>query len=261
MASSEDALIEALEIAERAQLIGAIKRSGAISFAFVHALIPLTLHEGLSTLRRQRLHRHAAQAIEQVHADRLSSGDLAAILGRHYAEAGDREKAIEHYLQAAERARSVYAYQEAIEHYQQALAFLKEQGHAGIDPRRPHGDDAGRVVSYRLRLRAFAAGVSRRLCLVAARGRRAAQGHTAARAARVAVLWRNLKCLTRRRRIGENGMIINQLFSGLVDCTDLDIMPDLAHRWEILDGGRRYVFHLRPDATLERRPAGDGARF
>ena len=93
----EDALIDALEIAERAQLIGEIKRSGAISFAFAHALIPLTLHEGLSALRRQRLHRRAAQAIEQVHADRLSSGDFAAALGRHYAEAGDLEKAIEHY--------------------------------------------------------------------------------------------------------------------------------------------------------------------
>ncbi len=124
----EDALIDALEIAERAQLIGEIKRSGAISFAFAHALIPLTLHEGLSALRRQRLHRRAAQAIEQVHADRLSSGDFAAALGRHYAEAGDREKAIEHYTQAGERARSVYAYAEAIEHYQHVLALLKEQG-------------------------------------------------------------------------------------------------------------------------------------
>ena len=106
----EDAMIDALEIAERAQLIGEIKRSGAISFAFAHALIPLTLHEGLSTLRRQRLHRRAAQAIERVHADRISSGDFAAALGRHYAEAGDLEKAIEHYIQAGERARSVYAY-------------------------------------------------------------------------------------------------------------------------------------------------------
>ncbi len=40
-----------------------------------------------------------------------------------------------------------------------------------------------------------------------------------------------------------------QLFSGLVECTpDLDIVPDLARSWEILDNGRRYVFHLRPDA-------------
>jgi len=36
---TEEALIDNLEIAERAQLIGAIKRAGAVSFAFTHALI------------------------------------------------------------------------------------------------------------------------------------------------------------------------------------------------------------------------------
>jgi ABC-type oligopeptide transport system substrate-binding subunit len=39
------------------------------------------------------------------------------------------------------------------------------------------------------------------------------------------------------------------LFSGLVEATpELDIVPALARTWDILDNGRRYVFHLRPDA-------------
>ena len=43
-------------------------------------------------------------------------------------------------------------------------------------------------------------------------------------------------------------VIIRQLFSGLVDCTpDLDLVPDIARTWDILDDGRRYVFHLRPN--------------
>ena len=46
-----------------------------------------------------------------------------------------------------------------------------------------------------------------------------------------------------------SGAIISQLFSGLVELTpDFDLTPLLARRWEILDGGRRYVFHLRRDA-------------
>ena len=41
---------------------------------------------------------------------------------------------------------------------------------------------------------------------------------------------------------------IQDLFSGLVEETpDLAIVPDVAHRWEIKDGGWTYLFHLRDD--------------
>jgi oligopeptide transport system substrate-binding protein len=43
--------------------------------------------------------------------------------------------------------------------------------------------------------------------------------------------------------------VIDQLFSGLVALeSGLDITPDLASSWEILEGGRKYIFHLRQDA-------------
>jgi oligopeptide transport system substrate-binding protein len=42
--------------------------------------------------------------------------------------------------------------------------------------------------------------------------------------------------------------ILTQLFSGLVAWgEDNEILPDVAHRWELAEGGRRYVFHLRDD--------------
>src|SRR3990172_2313645 len=56
----EDALIDALETAERAQLIGEARDRGRAAFAFAHALIPATLREGVSSLRRQRMHRRVA---------------------------------------------------------------------------------------------------------------------------------------------------------------------------------------------------------
>ena len=44
---------------------------------------------------------------------------------------------------------------------------------------------------------------------------------------------------------------IAQLFSGLVRLDEnLRIAPDLAERWEVLDSGTRYIFHLRPDARF-----------
>jgi oligopeptide transport system substrate-binding protein len=41
------------------------------------------------------------------------------------------------------------------------------------------------------------------------------------------------------------------LFSGLVTLNSrLEIVPDLASRWEISEDGRKYTFHLLPDATF-----------
>ena len=62
----EEALIEALESAQRAQLIEEIN-GGDVRFSFVHALIPTTIAEGVRTLRRRRLHRRAADAVRKVH--------------------------------------------------------------------------------------------------------------------------------------------------------------------------------------------------
>jgi ABC-type oligopeptide transport system substrate-binding subunit len=246
----EEALIDALEIAERAQLIGEIKRSGATSFAFVHALIPLTLHEGLSALRRQRLHRRAAQAIEQVHAAQLSSGDFAAALGRHYAEAGDVEKSIEQYTQAAERARSVYAYSTAIDHYQHVLYLLKEQGPTELTHAARTAMTLGglyhTVFDFERAQQAYQEGFA--LWQRVEEEQRKVTLPSAPHALRL--MWTSVESLDITvTNYVNNCIVIAHLFSGLVEYTpDLDIVPDLARSWEILDGGRRYVFHLRPEA-------------
>ena len=49
-------------------------------------------------------------------------------LARHYAEAGDVDKALPYILQAGDSARALYAFEEAIQHYERALAIYKDQG-------------------------------------------------------------------------------------------------------------------------------------
>jgi len=45
-----------------------------------------------------------------------------------------------------------------------------------------------------------------------------------------------------------SGLIISQLFSGLVTLNpEMDAVPDVAGSWEVLDGGSKYIFHLRDD--------------
>ena len=99
----EDMRIEALEWEENAQLIAELRKNGRSSdlvFSFTHALIHTTLLAELSTLRRQRrqrLQRQVALALEQTYPQR--GDELAPLLGRYFAEAGDEQKAIKYLLQ------------------------------------------------------------------------------------------------------------------------------------------------------------------
>jgi tetratricopeptide (TPR) repeat protein len=104
---NEELLIEALEIAEQAQLIEEVSGERGATFSFAHALIPATLAESVPTLRRRKLHRQAAQAIERLRPEAFE--DLA----HHYEAAGDDQRALVSYTKAGERASRAYSNQEA----------------------------------------------------------------------------------------------------------------------------------------------------
>jgi class 3 adenylate cyclase/tetratricopeptide (TPR) repeat protein len=115
----EDLLIEALESAARAQLIEEVKGKDGEKYSFVHALIPTTLYEGISSRRRKRAHERIANAIE-----RLSPSDYEG-LAYHFSAADNPVKAVEYARRAAGRAESLYAYDAAIQHLRIALDFVE----------------------------------------------------------------------------------------------------------------------------------------
>jgi len=120
----EEALFDAIEEAERAQLISSKTRGGEAQLTFAHELIRQTLLSDLSTPRRQRLHLRVAEALEQLYAGTLEQH--AADLAYHFYQAGgDPEKIIEYSVLAAERATVQTAYEEAVEQYQRALQVLE----------------------------------------------------------------------------------------------------------------------------------------
>jgi oligopeptide transport system substrate-binding protein len=51
---------------------------------------------------------------------------------------------------------------------------------------------------------------------------------------------------------GDSLLLASQIFDGLAtyDPGTLEMVPAAASRWEVEDGGRRFVFHLRPDASF-----------
>lgn len=122
----EEQLIDALETAEQAQIIAEVphRRVNSMTFTFAHALFPTTLRESISMLRRQRLHRRVAAAIESLHPE---DGYRLETLAYHYEQAGDAEKALFYYVRAADRALSVYANQEAERYYRSALELSQDQ--------------------------------------------------------------------------------------------------------------------------------------
>jgi ABC-type oligopeptide transport system substrate-binding subunit len=260
---SEEDLIDALEAAQRAQLItetppAALRRSpvgrplpSRPSFSFTHALIPSALLDEMSTMRRQRLHRRAGLALERLSAERpldYPKDQLAPQLSRHFIEAGDHAKALDYLLQVGDRARQLFAYPEAIEAYEQAQEYLKEQGDYETAARTlmKLGLVYHLAYDFPRSRQAYQQGFSL-WQQAAARPGIAAPIPPAARPFRAAG---DDPRSFDPARVGDVGTaeFTFALFEGLAELThEMDILPAIASSWEVQQGGRRYLFRLRRD--------------
>lgn len=110
----EEALLDALDEAVGAQLIGTTRND---AFTFTHDKIREVLYEELNPIRRRRLHRHAAEALEKRSA---TSHCAVEKLAHHYILAGDYEQGLKYSKQAAAEAERVFAFEDAIAAYGRA---------------------------------------------------------------------------------------------------------------------------------------------
>ena len=246
----EDALIDALESGERAQLIEEMRspagagRPAAPRFAFVHALVQHALQESVTGLRRQRLHGRVAAALERLYPRQLD--DLSPRLGQHFAQAGEWEKAAHYLVMAGDRAQLLFAYREAIQAYQQALPILKE---------RRDNEKAARtlmklglvqhtVFNFKESRRAYQEGFTLWQQPLSEPGLALPPAPHALR-----MSWQDVLTLEpTRSKWFTDTTIIGHLFRGLVEQTpEMDILPDVARDWVVLEDGRKYIFHLRSD--------------
>jgi class 3 adenylate cyclase/tetratricopeptide (TPR) repeat protein len=119
-----DTLIDAFEEAEHARLIAPVKGDGNLVFS--HELIRQTLLADVSTLKRERLHLQAANAIERRYPDDLE--EHAADLTHHLSRAGrsgDRPRLVRYLTMAGERAADAAAFDDAVAHFEHALSLLE----------------------------------------------------------------------------------------------------------------------------------------
>jgi tetratricopeptide (TPR) repeat protein/predicted Ser/Thr protein kinase len=133
---SEDHLLDALDEAVRAQLIAdAVSSRGRL--AFRHALIRETLYGELLSVRRIRLHRRVAEAIEERAGGRADPplADLAYHFSQS-ASAGTADKAVVYAMRAGDRASELLAYEEAARMYELALQSIEFASGPNLDARR-----------------------------------------------------------------------------------------------------------------------------
>ena len=244
IAQEERQLDQHLLTLQRQELIRERARIPELEYIFKHELTREAAYNGLLKKERRTFHRQVAEALERLFAERIE--EQLGLLAYHWERAEDAEKAAPYLLRAGDQARSAYAHQEAIDYYQRALRFLEQQ---------EQHEQAARTW-MKLGLTYHTAFDFQRSREAYEKGfllwQRAGQEPRAASAAaaqnlRVAVI-EPLTLDPSKCTDIDSHTIIGQLFSALVQFSpEQDVVPDAARSWEIADGGRTYVFHLRED--------------
>ena len=214
-----------------------------LSLDFSHDKIRAVIYQAAEPGQRQILHRRVGEALE---TSPTTVESHPGMLAHHWEQAGEPEKATTYLLRAGDQARLVYAHQEAVDYYQRALAHLEAMGkqeqaahtlmklgltyHNAFDFRRAHqAYDDGFALWQQ------------------AGARHAGPVLPATHTLRV----RWLEPVTLDPAISPDNhtaCLMAHLFSGLVELDpEMSVVPDIARTWEVSDGGRRFVFHLRDD--------------
>jgi len=121
---SEDDVLDAIEEAERAQLVAADATQRIPRYGFVHELIRTSLVNTLSLPRRQRLHLKIADAVERLRASSLDSH--ASMLAHHLYQAGaaaDAQRTATALALAGRRALAAGAFEETLERFDNVIGL------------------------------------------------------------------------------------------------------------------------------------------
>jgi len=212
-------------------------------YQFRHQMFQQHLYNGLGDFERTELHREVGSILEDVYGDR--AGDIAPQLAYHFTEAGESERALEYLIQAGDQARMIYAHAEAIEYYRQALVILEASGDSVQIARTLM--KLGLVYTADFRPEE-ARGAYDRAFSMWDPGRDSMtqqESPLPINIFRMAV--REPLSFDPGTMIGDaSTFIANQIYEGLTTVDhEFNVLPAAASRWEVMDEGQRYIFHLR----------------
>jgi ABC-type transport system substrate-binding protein/class 3 adenylate cyclase len=232
---------DSLHELQRLGLLRQSRRWPQPEYRFRHALIQETAYRTLLAEQRKRLHRRAAEWLEERYAERDT--EALGLLAYHWLRAEDERKAADYLLRAGDKARLEYALDEAIEHYRDLLPLLERRGER----------QEVALVLFKL---ALALHTSLRFA-EANEAYQRAFGHWtppeprgATARLRVATSFLPNDLDPKSAIAWPNIQACMQLFDRLVEAwPERTIVPSLAERWEISDDGLRYIFRLREGLT------------
>jgi tetratricopeptide (TPR) repeat protein len=117
------ALNSQINILESADLIRIAQVEPDLEYLFRHALVQDAAYDSLLRTDRKRLHLHVGETLESLYPDRLD--ELAPVLGAHFFEAGDLDRALRYFVRAGDLAMAKYANTEATMHYSRAIEIAQ----------------------------------------------------------------------------------------------------------------------------------------
>jgi ABC-type oligopeptide transport system substrate-binding subunit/class 3 adenylate cyclase len=218
--------------------------AGSNEYIFKHTLLRDVTYEGLVKTARQAFHGQVAKWLMAQSGERVE--EYTGLIAGHLELAGQSKQAAQYLIHAGDKARAVYALKEAERFYKQSIDILRQHGEdeqtantlmklglvytADFDP-----DKADQA--YR---EAFALRQEKTFDAIDTR--------PAENILRLAL--EEPDTLDPGRIYIEIAIFLAaQLFEGLVRIgEDYNVLPALAERWEISEGGTAYRFYLRDNA-------------
>jgi len=245
IAKAEQKLDDHLAQLQRVDLVREKARIPELEYMFKHSLTQEAAYNSLLLERRREFHCRVGEALEQLFADR--KGQYLGLLAYHFESAGDQAKAVGYLIQAGDRARLTDEHSEAIGYYQRALGLLENL------------QDESRAAQIWLKLGLIyhanfqfeeAHQANEKAFALQQKTAVQKQPDLGTRPSRLRVC-HDLNIVTLDPGYvtwNYDHQIVHQLFSGLAVLNEeWDVIPAVARSWQVLDGGRRYIFHLRDD--------------
>ncbi|MFV1858053.1 MAG: ABC transporter substrate-binding protein, partial [Anaerolineales bacterium] len=238
---------------QRVDLVREKARQPELEYIFKHALTQEAAYNSLLQGRRREFHAKVGEALEQLFPDRIE--EFLGLLAHHFDAAEAQDKALSYLIQAGDKARLEEAHEEALDLYGRALQLSQESGdaareaHTWLKISLIHLKEFNFEAAHEAHEAAFGLQQSLRLNQKAETIRKSKEVRESRVVRLVAVGERWVIRLdpAKQKSIGDG--VAQKLISAGLTQTDaeMNVLPHVARSWEVLDGGIRYVFHLRDD--------------
>jgi ABC-type oligopeptide transport system substrate-binding subunit/class 3 adenylate cyclase len=241
---------------QRAEFLRQVGGLPEREYAFRHSLTQQAAYQSLLLEQRKGIHLRVGKALERLFPDRRQ--EFLGLLAHHFELAGAGDKAVTYLLEGGDRARLGEELPEAVGYYRRALPFLTE---AQDDQRASqtwlklglvHQADFDFKAAHQANEAAFALDRKRTVTPKQTAGIPTSEHrHRGHATLRMAVIGSG-NPIVRDPAMASEPLSMNfdaQLFAGLTEMdSETNVVPHVARSWEVLDQGRRYIFHLRDDA-------------